>query len=339
MNIYNSSKYNKILKYSDSIKNGLRNFPASIQVALTDYCFNKCYMCGHWKREKKDIIDIKILKNFIKFGKVNGLKTICFSGGDPFAFADINEIMKFCENLGLEYGFITAGYVPDHVDLDCLRNSNFIRISLDSITNYSKCRGGIDIDNVLKSIKRLDGNNIKIGFGITVHSLNFNDIENIFKFIITLNNVVEVRTWPVRGDFAKAIADSDFIKMIDKYNNIFIGKGIDTNIKDLPDHLLNGEIKPNFNRCMIGKLHVFIGANGDIYPCCMIAGDSKDHDFGIILGNIKNFDITDFNSKIEEIAKIGFKKMPVCCRDDCTSRLSTINKAIEDIIDSKCDFV
>lgn len=339
MNNYNNSKYNKILKYSDSIKNNLRKFPASIQIALTDNCFNKCYMCGHWKRKIKDTIDTNKLIDFIKYGKDNGLESICFSGGDPFAFNDLNIVMKICKELSIEYGFITAGYVPDFVDIELLKNSSFIRISLDSVTNYENCRGGIDIGIVIDSIKKLIKNNIAISFGITVHSLNAFDIENILKFILTLENVKEVRTWPVRGDFGKAIVDEDFIKMINKYNDILTANNIDTNISDLPQHLLYGETKNTFKHCMIGKLHAFIGADGNIFPCCVIAGDSKDHDYGIVLGNINNFNIDEFNLNVEKMSKISFKDLPECCKTECTSRLSTINKALEDITDSKCDFV
>ena len=45
-NKYHSYRESKVVRYIDSIKSGLREFPPSLQIGLTDHCFNRCITCN-----------------------------------------------------------------------------------------------------------------------------------------------------------------------------------------------------------------------------------------------------------------------------------------------------
>lgn len=105
--------------------------PVSLQVSPTNKCQLRCVFCSvderdlslEWKIE--DLV--AMISKFIGFG----IKTVEFSGGgDPTAYKELPEIVRFCKESGLQIGMITNGVALDRVPRGTLEMFSWIRISM-----------------------------------------------------------------------------------------------------------------------------------------------------------------------------------------------------------------
>src|SRR4030067_1172532 len=205
----------KIARYLDSLKYGWRKIPPSLQIGITDHCFNKCIMCGHWQRPNKSVLAWHDLMSFLAQAKGNGLESVCYSGGDPFTYYAINDVMEWHMNNDIKFGFITGGYVPSSIDMSLLKCAQWVRVSLDAIgcDAYANIRGGVlfsEVDNSIKSMIRY-GVNVELGITIT-------DISDICDCYAQFN----INTIPNHGLYA-------IINFTKKNPTTYIGICITTN--------------------------------------------------------------------------------------------------------------
>lgn len=321
---YKDYRYSKIVRYLDSMKHRLRKFPASLQIALTDHCFNKCITCGHWKRKNKDRLELMSLISFLTFGQHMGLESVCYSGGDPFAYDGLDFLLKWHRKSRLKFGFITTGYLPTKVDAQLIAQADWIRISLDSITNYNKCRGGtISFQDINRSIKILQDCRANLGLGITIHKHNKDELSDLFDYAL-FKGIKEVRCWISRHTPELGFDISSIAQIITQYARIFERTKISNNLITVLETIEKGTEIVSFPFCKACLLQLFIGANGDIYPCCILAGDTENQHKSPPLGN--------FHGSWEEIyenilifSEKFWSELPETCKKGCIPRLSSIN--------------
>jgi len=322
---YKDYRYNKIVRYLDSMKHGLRKFPASLQIALTDHCFNKCITCGHWKRKKKDSLDLTNLINFLMLGKHMGLESVCYSGGDPFIYKDINHLLKWHHKSGLKFGFITAGYIPPQVDMQLAAEADWIRISLDSITKYKECRGGsISFQDVNQSIKTLQDYGANLGLGITIHQHNKDELVELFEYAL-FKDIKEVRCWISRHTPELEFDTNSIVQIITQYAFRFESAKISNNLTTILETIEKGTEIVSFPSCKACLLQLFIGANGGIYPCCILAGDTENQYKVAPLGNLHQGSWEEIYKNILIFSEKFWSELPETCKKGCIPRLSSIN--------------
>src|SRR4030065_170754 len=253
----------KIARYLDSLKYGWRKIPPSLQIGITDHCFNKCIMCGHWQRPNKSVLAWHDLMPFLAQAKGKGLESVCYSGGDPFTYYAINDVMEWHMNNDIKFGFITGGYVPSSIDMSLLKCAQWVRVSLDAIgcDAYANIRGG----------------------GLFI--------------------------------------DDDLLMA---YRGKFDAAGIEHNLQS------NYDVHQIITHCYACQYQWFIAANGSVYPCCLVAGDTEQGDNLPPLGTI-------WDKGIWEKA-LEFSKAPLTlyCKQSCMlQRLVDINIQVEAGLNNK----
>jgi organic radical activating enzyme len=71
--------------------------------------------------------DIEYLLKILDYGKQNGLNSVVYTGGDPFAYgSDINKLISFHLENEISIGFVTAGYIPSGVNFDLLKKCDVL---------------------------------------------------------------------------------------------------------------------------------------------------------------------------------------------------------------------
>lgn len=295
--------------------------PISIQAAIVDKCFNRCIMCDHPNKEKFYEVEPDDWCDFLEKMSAKGLESVCYSGGDPFAYKGLNKVMQKHIDLGMKFGILTAGYVPKNIDIELLKKAAWVRISLDTVDPvvYDKIRGLMKIERVLSSIDMMVANGIEVGLSPTLHNDNADHIEDVIKYAISKNIYVDVKTaYP--GTYP-----------IDKVNwsvfDKFKGK--------LPLRLYTGSYYP-FKNCAASQLQLFIDSKGDIYPCCTIGGDVTLTSHAEPLGNISKEWDENWES-INEFSKRASSQRPSACAM-CQGRFTEINHVSEMIINEQVFF-
>jgi len=307
----------KIIRYVDSIKNGWRKFPPSLHIELTDHCFNKCIMCGHWKRTFKTSIDGKVLIGFLKKGKQLGLESICLSGGDPMINQDLNKIMEWCFNNEIDFGIVTAGFVPNNIDFSFLRKAKWVRVSLDALGNaaYKKCRGGsISFDEVHKSVQDMNSYGVNVQFGITIHKHNVDDLEAIYLYASKHGSRTDSRL--VYDHAGNLSIDNDQIDGVIRLSQKYMANF---------DHYSPTHIET----CYACLYQLFIRADGEIFPCCIMAGDTEEKSKAeVSFGSIYSNAWGDIHSWANHFADHRSDAIKAICDESCIMRLDTINGTV-----------
>lgn len=287
----------KVARYFDRVQGGKMGVPVSLQVALCDQCFNRCIMCDHPLREPKRMIAehwIHALKMFAP----RGVESVCYSGGDPMAYSDFNHVMQAHIDLGVEFGMTITGYVPPTIDLQLLKRAAWVRCSLDAVTPeiYEKVRGKIKVEKVLASIEAMLAAGVPVALGITEHADNQSDLPNVMAWAAE-RGITDIETHhlqPVSAPRAVRVPDKWFRK-----------------------------IEP-FKNCHAVFYQLYIDASGDVYPCCMTAGDALAAPQAYALGNLWHDPWERIWTRVIEYSELEYEALPNVCRD-CIQRLSQIN--------------
>lgn len=288
-------------------------FPVSIQAGIIDKCFNKCFMCGHPDRVPHKV-DVKDWIKFLTIGKSRGLESVCYSGGDPMANRDMNEIMDWHINNDVSFGIITSGFIPKYIDINKLKHATWVRVSLDSINenDYNVCRPGLKLEKVVDGIEHLLDNDVYTEFGITVSDNNINSLMETFDYALSMG--ISVSVHPVYIDNYK-FNKADYL--IQAYKEKFDKADLFLN-----DYNFTGKDEINFDKCKAIYYQSFIDAKGDIYPCCMTANDSGSEPKSDPIGNIS--DIPAYIKNREIVGEMDINGISEAC-ETCAGRLCKIN--------------
>lgn len=348
---YRDYRRAKVVRYLDSFKNNWRVCPPSLQIGLTDRCLNNCIMCGHWNRSEKTDIDFNNLSALLWYLRRFGLESVCYSGGDPFVYHKLKSVFDLHAKIDIDFGFITAGYIREDMVYG-LRNASFVRVSLDAVDDgiYGQCRGGISVSKVLGSVLNMLNHGVRVGLGITAHNLNYNDIPDIFVFALK-NGIKEVRLWPCREVDGLGL-NAEQAKFVGKLalDNAqrFDNNGISNNLSEIGGVLYHGTSETDglkFSRCYACMYQLFICPNGDVHPCCIIAGDTQSYSHSNPLFSIAGFSNLDSYEKdhvwgqnwsaVLAYNKRTIDNLPPICSRNCIPRLSTINCYAEESMNDR----
>ena len=170
-----------------------------VSINVTDRCCLKCIMCNEWKEDKKDL-STEQWEDIIRQSKLLGVKTIFFSGGEPFLRKDIFDLINFTNSLNMDVSFITNAYLINEEKIQKLKTFkiNSVTISIDAIEEKFDYIRGVKgaFDKVINSCELLaklsTETNIKIfvNFLLMKHTLDdFYDVKAIcekYKFPIII---------------------------------------------------------------------------------------------------------------------------------------------------------
>lgn len=310
----------KIAFYAERARSN--HFPISIQASLTDACFNKCVMCDHHLRKNKTEISIHKWISFLSEAKQRGVESVCYSGGDPLAYEHINRVMEEHIKLNIEFGFLTTGYLPPSIDISLLKHAKWVRCSLDAITPelYKRIRGGVSLEKVLASIGAMLRAGVTVGISATVQNENADEIIGIMEY---------ARIIGIKQFWAKCVydgtAENEAIdwKKIRRYGEELF--------EDFRTH--DGEYH-KFEKCAAVLYQMFVDAKGDVYPCCIMAGDTE------IGSNMKPmYNISEYMSYEKNLvfSKLATELRPAEC-SKCQGRFTEINYVHEMLNKEKAFF-
>ena len=286
-------------------------YPISIQGAIVDKCFNDCGMCDHPSKPQFEV-DVDDWCDFITKASNDGLESVCYSGGDPFAYKHINKVMECHIEIGVKFGMLTTGYLPKSVDIDLLKHSEWVRVSLDAVTPevYDKVRGLIKVHKVLNSIDRMVEEGIEIGLSPTIHNDNIDDMRNVLEYAAQNGFYVDAKTaYP--GSYPTDRVDWS---IFDEY-------------RDRVDiRVYTGKYEP-FNKCSAVLFQLFIDSRGRIYPCCTLGGDTTVEEYINEFGLITD-PWDDLRATIDAFSQRDASDRPKEC-SLCQGRFTEINHVSE----------
>lgn len=266
-----STSYDIALKNFVKLSKGILR-PFSVYIALTDRCHLNCWYCSNANKEIFGDLPLEDLLRIIKEIQDVGISCIGFTGGEPTLRSDLEELVANVDERSFTILF-TSGYSINKKRANALKKAGLtaIVISLDSHIKeeHKRIRGSeIAFDDAISAVK----NSLKAGIYTAISTVITKEMlytQKIYEFIHYVGRlgVLEIRILEPLP--CGKLLNSDYEKFEEK-DRIQLRK-LQYKInkdKTLPKIMALAHINSEDNYgCNAGRTHVYIGANGNIYPC------------------------------------------------------------------------
>lgn len=260
-------------------------YPIHIEIDPTSTCQQNCLRCSY----KQDIdgrrdyiihregVSLPYLrfKELISEFKELGMKAITLSGGgEPLMYPHIKDIIQDIFSADLQLGIISNLAVK--VDTELLSHSVWIRVSLDAavmetynLLHRPSNRKAFDL--VLENIRHLSNyrKSLDLGINYLIQPENYKEVYSAALLAKDLG-ASYIRFVPA---IATDVIDYDdlfpkiekklqkSLYLIDEKFHVFI-------IRERLDSL--ADKRKTYSFCYKQQIHPLLGADGNIYPCCLL---------------------------------------------------------------------
>ena len=314
---------------------------------ITSYCNSNCVYCEVKCLDHKNDLEFERQKKLIKEAKDLGVTEVSFSGGEPFVYYKVWELIDYVLSLGLELNIMSNGLmINDFSDekMAVLKKLKRIFISWDSADPkiHNELRGGADFfEKSLAGVKKMLAAGVKVSFAGVLSNKNYAGLNDLIRFThesgvdsiffqplhvwsnydTVANSKDKEKLIPEQDDF-KALRQS--IKTATKLARQL---GVDNNLPALSQWVEKyylyqieanrqgrwiNNIMPSY-KCLEIFTKIFIDCDGGVLPCAMLAPR----------GNLKDQSLADSLMALDEIKKnILAGKFPKEC-DECSCQVAS----------------
>lgn len=273
---------------------------------ITNQCNLNCKTCYNRSglNKIKSEITVEQLEKSIKMLINLGCKRILFGGGEPSLHSKFDEVLDFINKYpDISFGVVTNGITYNEKLLEmCQTKSNItIQVSLDGSCEETntKTRGEGSFEKVEKFINGLSNCINKPLIKMVISQNNIDDVENFYRFAVSKNCVPEYAFVFKQGNGSKNWE----LMMLNAKQKLQIIKLIGN---------LNCELKTKAflpictSRCPLShdfeNLSLVVKTDGNIVPCQMLYDDY------FVLGNLFDFNIDSFTSRLGEVSELVKKR-------------------------------
>lgn len=348
----------KILHYMDrmvSLSRGVIPAPVHVHFIISDKCNQNCAWCAYRDEGQSSELFVEHKSNgtrnenpdrYIPFEKAVellseladlGVKAIEFTGGgEPTVHPQCAAIMDKAHSLGLKTALVTNGWkMDDHLRETLVEGSTWVRMSLDSAerNHYAKARRTVPqafdetIRNVKALVKMRDDNNsdLTIGVGYVVSKENW---------LTVIEGVVLARELGIDNIRLSAVFSPDNAAYFDDfgYRAAVLCREATAMTTDTFRVINNfdarfAELKqghPLFKFCPLQYIVPLIGADLNIYRCCILAYTKRG-----LIGSLTDDYFPNVWFSREHTEDMGRFDARQCPRCQFSGKIETMNGLID----------
>lgn len=252
------------------VEDPIENIQKLVHVNLTNNCNLRCMHCYMAAGKSKEIrleID-KIVKIIESINRKNGTSAIVVSGGEPFMFPELLELLKRISDNKITL-FTNGTFINENNYKSICKYCDEVQISFEGISEecYEIVRGKGNYKRVIKAIDLLKSENIRIILAVTLLPTMLDDVRrNLPRFVeelnyknleVRINNEIELTGNATAMDFSgydKHFSDAVILELMQSIK----ASGA---VAEFP-----GERNVRFTNCGIGA-NIVINYDGRVYPC------------------------------------------------------------------------
>ena len=286
-------------------KASYQGLPLSGTFELTPCCNMACKMCyvRKTKAEQEAISPLRTPDEWIQLGeqaKRAGMLYLLITGGEPFLYPGIREVLTGLHYMGLIISINTNGTLIDAQTIEWLKKCPPSRFNITlygaSDETYERlCGNPKGFTQTTRAIRLLKeaGFSVKINCSVTPH--NVNDLEGMFAFAREEQLVIQATSYmfpPVRRDVTMTGTNERFtpeeaayqaarITALSDGTQRFLEKMEKHAPLSLPDELEEDcpqlEAEGDKIRCRAGKCSFWITWEGNMLPCGIFPNEGADN--------------------------------------------------------------
>lgn len=289
---------------------------STIYLYLTRACNLNCRHC--WinseftgiKEDNKAGVDFASLKKTLTEAKKIGLKSVKLTGGEPFLYPSILELMKWLKNRSITITIETNGTLIGEKEVEIMKECgvSHIAVALDgSIDKIHENLRGVrgSFKKTIEGIRKISASGLNLQIVFSLYRGNRDDLKKAVIFAkglgaksFKINPVNQVGRGGIMQENNKLLSFEEVLGL--RGEVIQLRKRLRFNILlDIPPALWPaGEIKRNTGRCRIKNI-LGILADGSVSVCGIGATVKK-----LVFGNISKDSITDIWAENEILKQI-----------------------------------
>ena len=307
---------------------------------LTNECNLKCIHCYRYSGEnEKNELSFYEWKEILRKLKDNGIKDISISGGEPFIFDRIYELIDYAVDIGMDVVVLSNGTKIDFEHVSTLKKLKEIKLSIDgpNAKINDEIRGNGVYHKVIDTLDKL----YSIGIPITISMVLFDKYFEEYKLLMEpfLNKLKYKYGHSIKIHFATGILPGRDITNYKIYSyNYYLQNFIHNICKKVYGYewLLQTysdyfNLKFNTN-CGYGNV-LTVDQVGRIYPCNLTyypIGDINKDSVSDVLSRLKNLNERFSVDNLEPCSKCDLRYI-------CGGMCRVMNKFLCDDIDEiKC---
>lgn len=163
-------------------QNYISNY-SKIDIALSEYCNLKCQMCR--RPSYAVFMDKDWCKEVLTEAAMIGIKTISFSGGEPFVHKGSWEILDHAFKLNLKVQMVTNGTLIKKEHIPILEQLDCCTVSVDGMRDsHDKIRGKKGSwDRTMKTLEMFADSKVMWGTNTVMQKDNYTEILELFRHI------------------------------------------------------------------------------------------------------------------------------------------------------------
>lgn len=252
------------------IEDPIENIHKLVHINLTNNCNLRCPHCYMAAGKTKEVrLEInKIIEVIEKINTKNGTSDIVISGGEPFMFPNLLELLKKLSDNKLTL-FTNGTYINENNYKVICECCDEVQISMEGIseTCYEQIRGKGNYKCIRKAMDMLMGEGVRIVLAITLLPMMIDDVrKNLPELVkeldyrnleVRINNEIEMTGNALTMDFTgydKDYSDKVILELLQTIKD----SGA---VTEFP-----GERNVRFTNCGIGA-NIVVNYDGRIYPC------------------------------------------------------------------------
>jgi MoaA/NifB/PqqE/SkfB family radical SAM enzyme len=143
-----------------------------LDIGLSEVCNLQCNMCR--RPQEKASMPFESVARILVEGRLIGVTTISFSGGEPFAHPRFRDILEVALPLGLDIELVTNGTLVRPADIPLLERLRCVTVSIDGVREvHDYIRGGAGAwDKTMETVRRLASSKAKWGTNTVIQTHN-----------------------------------------------------------------------------------------------------------------------------------------------------------------------
>ena len=165
--------------------------PRNVNIDITSRCNLRCAYCSFFSGPG-DVNDDLPLDSWLQFiaelGRHRVLNVI-LSGGEPFCYPDLREIIAAITANHMRFSLLSNGTLIDDAAASFLastRRCDHVQVSIDGAidTTHDAFRGEGNFLKALRGVKALRAHQISVTVRVTIHRKNVMQLEDIARFLL-----------------------------------------------------------------------------------------------------------------------------------------------------------
>jgi radical SAM protein with 4Fe4S-binding SPASM domain len=237
--------------------------PLDIEFNLTHTCSGECIYC-YFTYTCDYVLNAFEWKSIIESAVHLHPDRIIFSGGDPLLYDGIYDVAQYAQEFSLKTHLLSNGLIPEEMIPDISTSFDSVQVSIDGFETTQSNLRRIPLHKVITSIKCLLDYGIPVTAGITLTSLNIDEILPLIEYLSTTG--VDKFHISLFREIGKGKENPHLRAPPDAIVALFLKLfELEMNVDTLY-HLLPIKSRKKYN-CGTGKEIISIMPDGHVYPC------------------------------------------------------------------------